>query len=1369
MEERNALVFSQKSAWITTLYASFQDEENLYLVMEYVGGGSFRAYLNNRETVMSEDEARFYLAEMILSLDELHRHHYIHRDVKPENYLLDSKGHIKLADFGSCIRVAEAATVTSHVTVGTPDYISPEILRANEGHAEYGIGVDWWSIGIILYELLCDEVPFYSESLVGTYGKIMNHEDNFAFPDDVELSKEAKDLITKLICKQELRLGKDGVQEITNHPWFKGVDWRNIRNQPAPFIPQLSGPEDTRYFEDENNESKKFVKKSLNKTKEFSGNSLAFVGYNYVHNLTARVTYPGAAMGEGKVMEADSSKFVQQIQTLESELKTLKLNAGADRDKRIQLESDLAVLQNQKSRLEAEQKQAKLLQERTLNENTDLLQKLQKVQETLSANSGQSNAFQELSETKIRLETDLAIVHRDLKAQKEVCIRGEVTIAELNRKQSQLEIKIRSLNEQIDQLNNEKESLSNSISNANIVMMEKNQEIAETMQKLNRMTSEYEGLQQDIKSKQDLIATKSALIEVQNDQINDLEKANILLKIDIEKFQNKMEENSSEMERIQVLLNESRSSAEKSSTREIDELRSQIEILNSQKLKLTEEFTAASRSKALVEVELSTLQKVHHGLKQNCDELIEKYNLLENKNQEILAAQENLIQQKYASESQVVSLLAEVNRMKSLLEEYEQQKVQYERTIKELQLRVESLRVDAEQWNVKFQIEAQTSTELKVKLAASEDYLSNERKARTHLESERAVNENRLKELMDINVRLTEDLKKVSEEHSAQVSDLLDEIQSLQTNHKILLMDLASNKDLLSQTEDAKRELQKELDERIQSYRREMGMRIKLEEQLNQANARMTELTLEIVREKGKSTDLKDRVADLEAELESQRHRSDTSHTPSIPATREQSRNKEALLERQKSSEKLGSSRFRISGMFFKSKENLIDTTKHPMAEDEEDHVTATPTKLNDHRRVQSHQSHISIQSLDSLKGSLQALAKGAQMTILDFFNPMDGLQGWVRIPKGGKVKKGWKKMYMVFADDELRSYDSIEDYQTHPSTGILVCNLKCEIFVARSVTQNELIHANAKDIDLIFKIQASSIEKNSKAEDFESAERDARILKLKQSIELEEKLVAGVNKILNVTTDAQKFTVIGQIDASNKRIRAFKQELEKLEEEKNGKGASNDQEKEIQVLRKDLQAQLEDEMKKRDALTKLAAAGEKKKKNSDQSKSIEVEIMTSDRIIAKTKEQLDLLNSNEKEKIIDFVSKSRQASAASDAKGHVFSQRQYFKPTDCGICAETLYDTKNEGYECSCTFRTDVACKLICHKYCKDKIDVTCQNQGRLKNIQPMVKLHLHSTSWLRIRKTDPGGSRGYSTIEKILRYAPIHHLVVQLDSKAL
>ncbi|KAI8800891.1 kinase-like domain-containing protein, partial [Cladochytrium replicatum] len=273
MEERNALVFARSSTWMTTLFAAFQDEENLYLVMEYASGGSLRSLINSKDDPMSEEDARFYVGEMLLALEELHNMNYIHRDLKPENCLIDSTGHLKLADFGSCMRTGSDRKITSNETVGTPDYISPEILRALEGNVSYGAECDWWSLacflrgfadrlGIILFELLFDEVPFYAESLTGIYNRIMDHE-----VWDIN-SKWIISLKLSLICKKEVRLGRNGAEEIKKHPWFSGFDFSNVRRSKSlistpqkvsepkfsdkpPFVPELSGPDDTRYFEDE--------------------------------------------------------------------------------------------------------------------------------------------------------------------------------------------------------------------------------------------------------------------------------------------------------------------------------------------------------------------------------------------------------------------------------------------------------------------------------------------------------------------------------------------------------------------------------------------------------------------------------------------------------------------------------------------------------------------------------------------------------------------------------------------------------------------------------------------------------------------------------------------------------------------------------------------------------------------------------------------------------------------------------------------------------------------------------------------------------------------------------------------------------------
>ncbi|KAG4135336.1 hypothetical protein ERO13_D08G209200v2 [Gossypium hirsutum] len=315
--ERNLLA-EVDSNCIVKLYFSFQDDDFLYLIMEYLPGGDMMTLLM-RKDILSDDEARFYVAETVLAIESIHRHNYIHRDIKPDNLLLDRYGHLRLSDFGLC-KPLDCSTLQeqdfsganinegtendersaapkrtqqeqlehwqknrrmlAYSTVGTPDYIAPEVLLKKG----YGMECDWWSLGAIMFEMLVGYPPFYSDDPMTTCRKIVNWKNHLKFPEEANLSSEAQDLINKLLCNVNQRLGSNGANEIKAHPWFEGVDWDRIYQMDAAFIPEVNDELDTQNFE-KFDESENPVRKPSSKSgpwrKMLSSKDLNFVGYTY--------------------------------------------------------------------------------------------------------------------------------------------------------------------------------------------------------------------------------------------------------------------------------------------------------------------------------------------------------------------------------------------------------------------------------------------------------------------------------------------------------------------------------------------------------------------------------------------------------------------------------------------------------------------------------------------------------------------------------------------------------------------------------------------------------------------------------------------------------------------------------------------------------------------------------------------------------------------------------------------------------------------------------------------------------------------------------------------------------------------------------
>ncbi|KAF7143335.1 hypothetical protein RHSIM_Rhsim05G0014800 [Rhododendron simsii] len=372
--ERNLLA-EVASHFIVKLFYSFQDAEYLYLIMEYLPGGDIMTLLM-REESLTETVARFYIAQSVLAIESIHKHNYIHRDIKPDNLLLDKNGHMKLSDFGLCkpldcsnlCPINENDVMTddnlreamddngcfpddgngsrwkspleqlqhwqmnrrtlAFSTVGTPDYIAPEVLlkkgygtecdwlvfeEAKEKEDDIIVllnfvisssmrtsfvlivaligescdavlcnAVVWWSLGAIMYEMLVGYPPFYSDDPITTCRKervpnvlspllmscrrslavdltapipqefpsllIVHWKNHLKFPQEARLTPEAKDLICRLLCDVEHRLGTRGAHQIKAHPWFKDVVWDKLYEMEAAFKPEVNGELDTQNF-----------------------------------------------------------------------------------------------------------------------------------------------------------------------------------------------------------------------------------------------------------------------------------------------------------------------------------------------------------------------------------------------------------------------------------------------------------------------------------------------------------------------------------------------------------------------------------------------------------------------------------------------------------------------------------------------------------------------------------------------------------------------------------------------------------------------------------------------------------------------------------------------------------------------------------------------------------------------------------------------------------------------------------------------------------------------------------------------------------------------------------------------------------------
>ncbi|KAJ3028534.1 UNVERIFIED_CONTAM: hypothetical protein HDU68_001467 [Siphonaria sp. JEL0065] len=1218
MEERNALVFAQDSRWITTLYAAFQDEENLYLIMEYVSGGSLRNLLNNRETTMTEPEARFYIAEMILALEEVHRFNYIHRDLKPDNVLIDVTGHLKLGDFGSCIRIGDSVAISSHETVGTPDYISPEILRAQEGNASYGKEVDLWSLGVILYEMLFDEVPFYSESLVETYAKIMGHEKSLEFPSDIEVSSDALDFIRHLICSAENRLGRiNGIQELKNHTWFKDFDWKNITSTQPPFVPELSGPQDTRYFSEEDCvEAKKHVKKPLPKTRDFAGQNLPFIGYSYVQDATPVIYYPFHGNDENSSSNvASSTSTMAQSSTdlfiAQEKIATLTAAQCSTSDQIQQLEKSIERLHEEKKRLELDLKRSQSMAAEDNAEKEELQSRLNALRKRQNeADVELKMKLHNVEDERDALVEESVLLKANVSELKQSVDRQEDAILELGKTKSFLEKEIERLAAKISEEKMAKNSMHLKVEDTSRKLDRESRHRATSDLEREQWVRKCQELGETVASLESCLAEESAKSKTLSSSAYELERMKVVLEAELKATKLQLEE---------AIADKNQPKPRDTSKDALSDLQTEIETLNSNREKFLSEISSMTKVNAILELEVSDI-----------NDKLAKEQKEHTRTKSLLTSFESKLSK------QSLRILELEQQQTSLENRYSVKIQEHEREANTLQFKISSLAdMNQKAESARASLESEL-THLKAKATKLEEttahLLFKNAELQKSITEERRTNSISDVKLKELESQLSESLEKVN--------NLYHQLRSEKLTHSEELVDLQIQIAKLEQEHLQCKPIQqhdtKHLDEKIQ---RDTLTIHRLEQDLKAKSAHVVELETHRSLDNVQKITLQDRVNELEIWTLSLQEELDQTKAKLMKATDQLGAGGSGTIPRTPQpgeSAKSEKHRLGLKNLFFRSQQQKLEQEKaFQRLNEAENEFRGGSEEVGFHIRQKSSGSAHSLFS---------HLTKQSEASLCFDFDSTYNLRGLLKTPKDGKVKRGWKQKFAVLRDFKLYIYDRERDVDTHD--GLLVADLRSEVFVVKPVPQNELIHTTAKQIECIFKIQCSSKRISEiDSQTNTSIELTKSIEKLQQDIKHEEMMQNAVERMANAAPEeGQKQAFYQQLESSQKKISRMICDLQTLGDQLNTiqmenpnldleEVSSQSFDEEVSQAKALIQTSIDEEAKKRDNLKKLATAAASNKQSSEGTpggKSLKDEVLSSEISIQKLQADLVVLNGSD-------------------------------------------------------------------------------------------------------------------------------------------
>ncbi|KAG1963765.1 rho-associated protein kinase [Pimephales promelas] len=1102
-EERDIMAFS-KSPWIVQLCCAFQDEKYLYLVMEFMPGGDLVTLTSNYD--IPEEWARFYTAEVVLALDAIHSLGFIHRDIKPDNMLLDRNGHLKLADFGTCMKMDSTGMVRCDTAVGTPDYISPEVLMSQGGTGYYGRECDWWSVGVFIYELLVGDTPFYAESLVGTYGKIMDHKNHLTFPDDMELSKEAKDLICAFLTDREVRLGRTGVDEIKCHPFFKNDQWTfdTIRDTMAPVVPELRSDIDTSNFDDDIKDDPGGTE-TFPPPRAFAGNQLPFVGFTYFREdqlLTPKNKCSDEDSSANNLIEdhglnhAESSDLQKKLKKLDEKVKhemqakeelENKCRTANQRLEKLskELEEEVNARQMAEDSLRALEREKALLKHqrsesiRKAGQETDRKRLLENEVGSLRdqlAELKKKNQNSHLSaEKNIHLERQLEEVNAKLQAEVEESERLKKAQSEVLRQSQQLEVSLKELQERLAQLESGRLSLEQEKLSLQTSLEEEKRERSLGSETINELQGHVSGLEDELKH----LKSSLSKAEVEKRQLQEDLTA-------LEKEKNKQEiDHSFKLKAVQQSLEqeEAEHKATKARLADNNKVNQSIEEAKSETLKVMEHKLLEERSaKQQLENRLMQLEKENSGL--DCDYKQAKHELQELRSlKEKLTEEVEVLSVRVQQETQRKTLCQndlKVQREEiSTLRSSEKQLKQELNHLLELKLSLEKLNqelrrereeADTHLKELKDQLEAQQYFTKLYKTQIRELKEENDEKAKLYKDAQERL-EDLLEESVDsLATQLEASLTKADSEQLArsiaeeQYSDLEKEkimkeleIKDMIARHR---QELCEKDNTINSLEESNRTLTADV-ANLASEKEELNNKFKhLQQKLEivkEEEKQMKSLTLSLEKQIQSEKTLKIQAINKLAEV---MKKTDVrpQHGNNSDIRRKEKENRQLQLQLRTEKEKLNTT-------ILKYQKEMNDM-QAMIAEESQVRLEmqmALDSKDSDIERLRCQITSLSIHSLDTTSIS----STGNDLEGEDAY-PDSSLEGWLSVLAKNTKRFGWEKKYVVVSSKKILFYDS--EQEREQASPFMILDID-KLFHVRPVTQTDVYRADPREIPRIFQI----------------------------------------------------------------------------------------------------------------------------------------------------------------------------------------------------------------------------------------------------------------------------------------------------------